>query len=87
MIFKSKTNQSIPARFGCGFASFVMLVVIALMMFNAMICKAFFQTVFKGIDPKILDPLQFISTVVLVFFEYWIYDRITRWFSSQRKTS
>ncbi len=55
-----------------------MLVVIALMTFNAMIASSFFRFTLGSIDSRIVDPLKFISTVLLVFFEYWLFDRLTR---------
>ena len=80
MIFKPKTSRRTRTRLGCSFAGFVMLVVIFLMIINAMITRSFFRSMMAGVDPRIVDPLQFISTVLLVFFEYWMYDRVTkRW--------
>jgi len=78
MIFKPKKSQRTRTHLGCGFAGFVMLVVILLMMINGMATRSFFRTTMASVDPRIVDPMQFISTVLLVFFEYWIFDRLTR---------
>ena len=77
MIFKPKTSRRTRTHSGCGFAGFVMLMVIMLMIVNALIAGAIFHVVMAGVDSRIVNPLQFITTVLLVFFEYWAYDQVT----------
>lgn len=33
------------------------------------------------LDPRISQPIQFGLPIILIFFEYWVYDRFTRRFS------
>ena len=80
----TKKSRRTRSSIGCSFAVFVMLMVVLLLTINSIITSAFFRAAMVGVDSRIVNPLQFISTVLLVFFEYWVFDKVTSvWF--QRK--
>lgn len=85
MISRSKFSSSRKRfRSGGGFAVLVMLTVVALMTINAFIATHFFRATMDGVDSRIVDPLKFISTVLLVFLEYWLYDQFMKWLPQKR---
>lgn len=70
---------------GCSFTLVVGLVMTALYVGNGILVRALLGPNQAGIDSRIYQPLQFALPIVLIFFEYWIFDRFMRRFSGNRK--
>jgi hypothetical protein len=67
---------------GCTFTFFVGLLMVALYVANGVFVRAVLPGG-ESIDARIYQPIQFGLPIVLIFFEYWIYDRLTRRFSRE----
>ncbi len=80
----AKPKQS--RRFdGCSFTLVVGLVMTALYVANGILVRALLGTNPPGIDNRIIQPLQFGLPILLIFLEYWIFDRFMRRFSGNRE--
>ena len=38
------------------------------------------------LDDRVVQPLQFGLPIVMIFFEYWVFDRFVRRFASNRQS-
>ena len=83
---KSATSRK-KAGLGCGFTAMVGLISIVLLVINGVMLDALVGDNISQNDARIIEPLQFVGSVVLIFFEFWIYDRLMGWFDSLRKKS
>ena len=85
MIFRSKSSsKNSRAQSGCGFTVLVTATVIALMLINAVLANAFFETFMGRVDARIVDPIKFISAVLMVFLEYWLFDQLAKLLPQKR---
>ena len=85
MVFRSKSSsKNSRARSGCGFTVLVTATVVALMLINAVLANAFFGAFIGRVDSRILDPLKFMSAVLLVFLEYWLFDQLAKLLPQKR---
>ncbi len=62
---------------GCTFTLFVGFVIIGLFVANGFFVRAFFAPQLDGVDNRIYQPLQFALPIIMIFIQYWIYDKIT----------
>lgn len=69
---------------GCTFTLFVGFVIIGLFIANGIFVRAFFAPQLDLVDNRIYKPIQFALPIIMIFLEYWIYDKITGLF---RKSS
>ena len=84
MVSNKSTATGNKAGLGCGFTAMVGLIAIALLVVNGVALDALVGDNISQNDARIVGPLQFIGSVVLIFFEFWIYDRFMAWFDSRK---
>ena len=80
---KSATTRK-KTGLGCGFTAMVGLIAIVLLVINGVALDALVGDNISPNDARIMEPLQFVGSVVLIFFEFWIYDRFVSWFDSRK---
>lgn len=79
MVSRNPVRIRKKSGLGCGFTAMVGLTLITLLIINRMILDNLFGNVNEEVA-RVIDPLKFILSVVLIFVQYWIYDRVTsRW--------
>jgi hypothetical protein len=79
MVSRKSASKRKKSGLGCGFTAAVGLTTITLLIVNRLILDSIFGSVGEE-EARIIDPLKFVLAVVMIFFEYWIYDFITsRW--------
>ena len=61
--------------------------MVTLFVANGILVRGLLSSNSLSIDNRILQPLQFGMPIVMIFFEYWIYDRFMRRFSTSRKNA
>ncbi|QEG24199.1 hypothetical protein [Mariniblastus fucicola] len=69
---------------GCTFTLVVGLIMTALFVANGIFIRAFFSPSNPLIDDRIYQPLQFGLPILMIFAEYWIFDRFMRRFSKDK---
>ncbi len=57
--------------------------MVALFVANGMFVRAFFAPQLQGIDNRIYQPIQFGMPIIMLFLEYWFFDRL-RWYLRKR---
>lgn len=64
------------------------LTTIVLLIINGMVLDALVGNNIGADEQRIIDPIQFVGSVVMIFFEYWIFDRVMARFGqrSDRRT-
>ena len=60
------------------------LIAITLLVVNGVALDALVGDNISQNDARIVGPLQFVGSVVLIFFEFWIYDRFVALFDSRK---
>ena len=55
--------------------------MVALYVANGVVIRMIFPG--GALDPRISQPIQFGLPIIMIFFEYWIYDRIARRFARE----
>lgn len=79
MVASKPVRNRKKAGLGCGFTAMVGLTSIALLIINRLILDSLIGDVNEE-ETRIIDPLIFVLSVVMIFAQYWIYDRVTtRW--------
>lgn len=68
---------------GCVFSAIVGLTAIFLLIVNAIVVQAFVRVNFQGIDERFFHPIQFTLPIAMIFAEYWLFDRILRYFENR----
>lgn len=68
---------------GCTFTLFVGMVTVALFVANGVLVRSVFASQLSGIDARISQPLEFGLPIVLIFAEYWMFDRFMRLFEKR----
>jgi len=76
MASSKSANTRKKEGLGCAFTAMVGLTSIVLLVVNGVALDAMIGDNFGTQEKRIIGPLQFIGSVVLIFFEYWIYDRV-----------
>jgi len=71
---------------GCTFALVVGLIMTALFVANGIFVRAFLIPNNGPLDSRLVQPLQFGLPIVMIFAEYWVFDRFMRRFSSNRQS-
>lgn len=66
---------------GCTFALVVGLVMTALFIANGIFVRAFLAPSSSVIDDRIFQPVQFGFPILMIFVEFWLFDRFIRHFS------
>ena len=84
MVSNKSAATGKKAGLGCGFTAMVGLIAIALLVINGVALDALVGDNISKNDARIVEPLQFVGSVVLIFFEFWIYDKIVGWFDSRK---
>ena len=56
----------------------------ALFVINGVLVRALFAPSSSMIDDRVYQPIQFGLPILMVFFEYWIFDRLMRRFSNDK---
>jgi hypothetical protein len=69
---------------GCTFTFFVGMVTVALFVANGILIRAFFSPSLEGVDARIYQPLQFGLPIVMIFIEFWLFDRFRRLFEKRK---
>jgi hypothetical protein len=69
---------------GCTFALVVGLIMTALFVANGVLVRGFLVPSDGPLDSRLVQPLQFGLPIVMIFAEYWLFDRIMRRFSTNR---
>lgn len=69
-------NRS-TTKLGCGFLLGLGGMICVLFVLNLMFVKAFVVANFPGIDFRYSQAAYSIMPVLLIFFEFWLYDLIT----------
>ena len=59
------------------------LTCIALLILNGLALDAIAGKGISESQAKLIDPLKFVASVVMIFVEFWIYDRIKASFSKR----
>ena len=67
---------------GCSFTLVVGFIMTALFVINGVVVRAFISPSSSLIDDRIYQPIQFGLPILMIFFEYWIFDRFMRRFSN-----
>jgi len=70
---------------GCTFTLVVGLVMTALFVFNGVFVRAFLPSS-TMLDDRIYQPIIFGIPILMIFVEYWIFDRFMRRFSSDKSS-
>ncbi len=83
MVFKKSISKVKNPRLGCGFTAVVGLTSIFLLIFNGMVLDSLLGDNISPEDMRIVGPIQFVGSVVMIFFEYWIFDRIAARFGKR----
>jgi len=65
---------------GCTFTLVVGLIMTALFVINGVLVRAFLPAN-SMLEERLYQPLVFGLPIVMIFFEYWIFDRFMRRFS------
>jgi hypothetical protein len=71
---KSKRGSAV----GCGFVLSTGLLICVLLVVNALIVRAFLSANLSHADQRIIQAAQFIVPVLMIFFELWFYDLVSR---------
>jgi len=85
MVSPKSTNTRKKAGLGCGFTAMVGLSMIALLIVNGILLDGLIGNSIGENEARIIGPLQFVGSVVMIFFEYWIYDRVMASFANRSK--
>lgn len=65
---------------GCTFTLFVGFVMIGLFVANGIFVRAFFAPQLDVVDNRIYQPIQFALPIIMIFIQYWIYDKVSALF-------
>ncbi len=84
MVASKTASTRKKAGLGCGFTAMVGLSMIALLIVNGIVLDALLGNRFGENEARIIRPLLFVGSVVMIFFEYWIYDRVMGSLPSRR---
>lgn len=68
---KRKSGQS-----GCLFIVGVGVMMIFMLVFNSVVVKISFSVYLPEIDERVARAAQFVLPIVMIFLEFWIYDRV-----------
>ncbi len=71
---KSKRGSAI----GCGFVLSIGLLICLLLLLNSLVVRAFLNANLSNADQRIAQAAQFVVPVLMIYFEFWFYDLITR---------
>lgn len=69
---------------GCTFTLFVGMLTVAMFVANGILVRAVFASQASGLDSRISQPIQFGLPIVMIFVEYWMFDRFMRLFEKRR---
>ena len=53
------------------------LVICSLLFINGLLIQVFLRANYEIKDQRIIQALQFILPILLIFLQFWIYDRFT----------
>ena len=81
LMAKSKKSNRFD---GCSFTLVVGVIMTALFVINGVLVRAFLAPSSSMIDDRIYQPIQFGLPILMIFFEYWIFDRFMRRFSNDK---
>lgn len=82
LMAKSKKSNRLD---GCTFTLVAGMIMVALFVANGIFVRAFLPRT-SALDDRIYQPLQFALPIIMMFFEYWIWDRFMRRFFQSKSS-
>jgi len=68
---------------GCSFTLMVGLIMTTMFVVNGFLVRAFLPSS-TMIDDRVYQPMMFGIPILMIFLEYWIFDRFMRRFSNDK---